>query len=258
MVGEQWSEPNYVTPYYKGLNAFFEFAFCWRLTEALNGAKGAGFASTIEGYHQKYTATRSDAIAATKLSNHDEDRIASTLGRNASKIKLAAAVLLTAGGEPYIYQGEELGYWGTKSNGDEYVRTPIMWTSDASSAASGALGDRIDKNMLTSAISVETQSGDENSILSVYRRFGVLRDSYPALAKGSFEEMTGLNNQAIGAWYREYGNQKILVIHNFGSASISFAPGNVKLDNMIGSNGTATVSNGKLTIGGYSSALFLQ
>lgn len=159
---------------------------------------------------------------------------------------------------PYIYQGEELGYWGTKSNGDEYVRTPIMWTSDASSAASGALGDRIDKNMLTSAISVETQSGDENSILSVYRRFGVLRDSYPALAKGSFEEMTGLNNQAIGAWYREYGNQKILVIHNFGSASISFAPGNVKLDNMIGSNGTATVSNGKLTIGGYSSALFLQ
>lgn len=258
MVGEQWSEPNYVTPYYKGLNAFFEFAFCWRLTEAINGSKGTGFASTIEGYHQKYTATRSDAIAATKLSNHDEDRIASSLGRNASKLKLAAAVLLTAGGEPYIYQGEELGYWGTKSNGDEYVRTPILWTADAGSAASGALDGKIDRNMLTSDISVEAQAGDQDSMLSVYRKFGVLRDCYKALAKGSFQEKNGISNQAICAWYREYDGQKILVVHNFSAAPVTFAPAGDKLSAMIGSNGNATVKNDNLTLGGYASALFLQ
>lgn len=258
MVGEQWSEPNYVTPYYKGLNAFFEFAFCWRLTEAINGSKGSGFASTIEGYHQKYIATRSDAIAATKLSNHDEDRIASTLGRNAGKLKLAAAVLLTAGGEPYIYQGEELGYWGTKNNGDEYVRTPIMWTTDVSSAASGALGGRIDKNMLTSGISVDAQAGDQESMLNVYRKFGVLRDCYKALAKGSFQEKNGISNQAVCAWYREYDGQKILVVHNFSAATVTFSPTGDKLSAMIGSNGSATVKNGNLTLGGYASALFLQ
>lgn len=34
-------------------------------------------------------------IAATKLSNHDEDRAASKLGKSTAKEKLAAAVLLT-------------------------------------------------------------------------------------------------------------------------------------------------------------------
>lgn len=258
MVGEQWNEPALVIPYYKGLNAFFEFAFWWRLTEALNAGRGSGFAATIDGYHQKYSAARPDAIAATKLTNHDEDRAASTLGRNQSKLKLAAAVLLTAGGEPYIYQGEELGYWGTKANGDEYVRTPILWTADASSAASGDLGGRVDKTMLTAAISVESQAADESSLLNVYRKFGVLRDSYPALAKGTFKERSGINSAAVGAWYREYDGQKILVLHNFSTATYTFEVSNDKLTSMIGSNGTVTVSGSSLTLGGYSSALFLQ
>ena len=258
MVGEQWNEPALVIPYYKGLNAFFEFAFWWRLTEAITAGKGAGFATTIDGYHQKYTAVRSDAIAATKLTNHDEDRAASTLGRSRDKLKLAAAVLLTAGGEPYIYQGEELGYWGTKANGDEYVRTPIMWTSDITSAASGDLGGRVDKTMLTASISVESQTADESSLLNTYRKFGVLRDSYPALAKGSFKEKSGINSVAVGAWYREYDNQKILVLHNFSTATYTFEVSNDKLTSMIGSNGTATVSGSTLTLGAYSSALFLQ
>ena len=257
MVGEQWNEPNLVTPYYKGLNAFFEFAFWWRLTEAINAGKGSGFASTIDGYHQKYTAMRSDAIAATKLTNHDEDRAASTLSRNQGRLKLAAAVLLTSGGEPYIYQGEELGYWGTKANGDEYVRTPIMWTSDISSAASGDLS-KVDKSMLTASICVESQSADESSILNVYRKFGVLRDCYPALAKGTFKERTGIASPAIGAWYREYNGQKILVLHNFGSAKITFELSGDKLTTIIGSNGTFAVSGSSLTLDGYSSALFLQ
>ncbi len=258
MVGEQWNEPELVTPYYKGLNAFFEFAFWWRLTEAINAGRGSGFAATIDGYHQKYTAVRSDAIAATKLTNHDEDRAASTIGRNQSKLKLAAAVLLTAGGEPYIYQGEELGYWGTKANGDEYVRTPMMWTSDISSAACGDLGGRVDKSMLTASISVESQTTDESSLLNVYRRFGILRDSYSALAKGSFKEKNGIGKTAVGAWYREYDGQKILVIHNFSAATITFEISGDDLATMIGSNGTVTVNGSSLTLGGYSSALFLQ
>lgn len=258
MVGEQWNEPGLVTPYYKGLNAFFEFAFWWRFTEAVNSGKGTGFASTIEGYHQNYTAVRPDAIAATKLTNHDEDRAASVMGRNLSRLKLAAAVLLTAGGQPYIYQGEELGYWGTKTNGDEYVRTPMMWTSDISSAASGALGGRVDKTMLTSSISVESQAADESSLLNVYRRFGVLRDTYKALAEGSFKEKTFLGKTTISAWYRECTGQKILVVHNFSAAAVTVEVSGDKLSSMIGSNGDVSVSGGKLSLGAYSTALFLQ
>ena len=60
-------------------------------------------------------------------------------------------------GTPYIYQGEELGYWGTKSNGDEYVRTPILWDKAGNELASGSLSGKIDMQMLTAAISVEAQ-----------------------------------------------------------------------------------------------------
>ena len=35
--------------------------------------------------------------------------------------------MLTAPGSPYIYYGEELGIYGTKANGDEYVRSPMLW-----------------------------------------------------------------------------------------------------------------------------------
>ena len=149
-------------------------------------------------------------------------------------------------GEPYIYQGEELGYWGTKANGDEYVRTPMMWTSDISSAACGDLGGRVDKSMLTASISVESQTTDESSLLNVYRRFGILRDSYSALAKGSFKEKNGIGKTAVGAWYREYDGQKILVIHNFSSATVTFEVTGDDLATMIGSNGTATANGSAL------------
>lgn len=255
MVGEQWNEPNLVTPYYKGLNAFFEFAFWWRLTEAISSGKASDFASTINGYHEKYTAVRSDAIAATKLTNHDEDRAGTTLGRSTDKLKLAGAVLLTSAGEPYIYQGEELGYWGSKSGGDEYVRTPVLWGTAGESLADKKLGDKIDRSMLSDGISVSSQSADENSVLSLYRKFGVLRDRYPALAKGTMTacRLTGATD-GIASWYREYGDQKILVIHNFSSqATVTLANNG----NLICSNGKAELSGTRLTIGQYSSAIIL-
>ncbi len=252
MVGEHFSEPAEVTPYYAGIPAFFEFGFWWRLTEALNSANAQTFAATISTYHNSYVQKRSGAIAATKLSNHDEDRAGSTLGRNTSKMKLAAAVLLTSGGQPYIYQGEELGYWGTKSGGDEYVRTPMMWNADGSSLADAKI--RVDKSMLTSAISVQTQSASDDSILALYRKLGLLRKEYKALGEGDMTPCA-VSNSSVGAWYRTCGTQKLLVVHNFGGS-----PANVTLNDdmskLIFSNGSVKVSGVTLSLGSYSSVVF--
>lgn len=127
MVGEVLSEYNEVAPYYAGLPALFEFSFWYRLEWALNNATGCYFTKDILNYRQEYAAYRPGYIAATKLSNHDEDRAASKLGKSTAKEKLAAAVLLTTPGSPYIYYGEELGLYGTKDKGDEYVRGPMLW-----------------------------------------------------------------------------------------------------------------------------------
>lgn len=259
MVGEHLSAANEVAPYYTGLPAFFDFSFWWTLRDAINSGNGSNFVGTIQGYRKLYGQYREGFIEATKLSNHDEDRAGSSLNRDLNKMKLAAAVLLTGPGEPYIYQGEELGYWGTKGGGDEYVRTPIMWNSDGSGLADAKLSGKVDMTMLSSGISVESQSADKNSLLSVYRKFGVLRDSYTALSKGSFDYCaSAASSQSVSAWYRVDGDQKILVVHNFGASPAKLNFSNDNLSAMIASNGTVTVSGSSLTLGGYASALFLQ
>ncbi len=142
MVGEMLDEADKAAPYYRGLPALFEFTFWYKLKWALQNGIGCYFVKDILDVQPLYAQYRSDYIEATKLSNHDEDRTGSDLGQSVEKMKVAAAVLLTAQGAPYIYQGEELGYWGTKSNGDEYVRTPILWDKAGNELASGSLSGK--------------------------------------------------------------------------------------------------------------------
>ncbi len=258
MVGEMWDDPMYVAPYYKGLPAFFEFAFWDRLKDAIKSGSCQNFVSDIRSYQSLYKYYREDYVEATKLTNHDEDRAGNDLGRSTDKMKLAAAVLLTCSGEPYIYQGEELGYWGSRSGGDEYVRAPVKWTKSGGTA-SAKLGGRVDNAMLSSAISVEAQSSDPSSVLKVYRDFGMAREKYEALAIGETGVCSEVSSlPSICAYYRKSANQNILVVHNFGSAAISINFSTAKLDNLILSNGTAAVRDGRLTLGPWSSALFLQ
>ncbi len=262
MVGEQMSEPNEVAPYYYGIPALFEFAFWWRLSDAINNSKGCYFADNITGYQSQYAAYRSDYVEPTKLSNHDENRAGEDLGRNLNKMKLAGAVLLTAGGQPFVYQGEELGYYGSKDSGDEYVRTPIMWDKSGSQLASGYLSGKIDYDMLTSNISVEAQEASSGSILNLYRTFGKLRNTYPALAYGTMSVHPYYNDNTnytpIAAWYLECDEGKVLVVHNFGASSLTLSDLGEDLSKPIGLNGSAKVSSDHtvLCLGGYSSVVF--
>ena len=259
MVGEQYSSYDQAAPYYKGLPALFDFSFWWTLRDAINSGTGNNFVATVQGYQKTYAKYRSDYIEATKLSNHDEVRAGTELMKNREKMKLAGAVLLTAGGEPYIYQGEELGYLGNKNNGDEYVRTPIMWTSDGSSYADAKLDGKIDSEMRKSSYSVEAQAADSTSVLCAYRKFGELRDRYKALAKGSFDYCSSASSvQSVSAWYRSCEDQKVLVLHNFGTAPAALNLPNDDLTKLIGSNGSVKVKDQKLTLGAYASAIFLQ
>lgn len=264
MVGEMLDEADKVAPYYAGLPAFFEFSFWYRLKWALQNGTGCYFVDDILGYQSLYSQYRQDYIEATKLSNHDEDRTGSDLGCDQGKMKLAAAVLLTAQGSPYIYQGEELGYWGTKTEGDEYVRAPVMWDRSGASLADGSLSGKVDRDMLTSGISVEAQQEDAGSILNVYRTFTRLRNTYPALARGTMEKhpVYGSGNAdyiQIAAWYMVYEGQKMLVVHNFGDSSVllDFTD---SLDTPVALLGTAKVKDGgvssQLMLGGLSSVVF--
>lgn len=264
MVGEMLDDAANVAPYYKGLPALFEFSFWYRLRWALQNGIGRYFVKDILEYQPAYRQYRTDYIEATKLSNHDEDRTASELGRVEGRLRVACAVLLTAQGEPYIYQGEELGYWGTKSNGDEYVRTPILWDRAGRELASGSLSGKVDRQMLTESISVEAQAEEENSLLNLYRTFARLRNTYPALAEGAMTKHPVYNEnnadgEAVAVWYREKEGERMFVAHNFGDQTRTLTLDD-HLGKAVGLSGEATIKRDGgstlLTLGAYSSVVF--
>ena len=256
MVGEAWEETSKIAPYYQGLPSLFNFSYWWTLKDRINKAKGDDFARTVTWFRNQYKNYRPGFIDAIKLSNHDEDRAAQDLGRDVAKEKLAAAVLLTSPGKPFIYQGEELGYWGTKSKGDEYIRTPIKWTRSGS-VASASLGGKVDNAMLTADISVEAQTESESSILNLYRTFAKARNNYKALAHGEISEVSS-KTASVALWTMSYDGQTVLVVHNFCGATVSAAVGTNKLTDCIVSNGTWSASGATVTLGPYASAVFLQ
>ena len=258
MIGEVLSEHNEVAPYYAGLPAFFEFSFWYRLEWAINNGKGCYFAKDILSYQKEYAGYRNDYIEATKLTNHDEDRAASKLGKSADKCKLAAAMLLTAAGSPYIYYGEELGLYGTKSNGDEYVRAPMLWGDNYVTKYT----DKVDKNMASSIKSADKQKEDAKSLLNTYLMFTQLRNTYPALAEGKMEKHPVYNESkekdfvSIAAWYMVKDNEKLLVIHNLKGSAVEL-PLTDKFEKVIAVSGNVQQKgesgNATFKMGAYSS-----
>ena len=260
MVGEAWCDnAEQMAPYYQGLPSNFNFYYYWTLKDRINRGQGNDFARTVRYFRGLFRQNRADFIDAIKLTNHDEDRAASDLGKDINKEKLAAAVLLTSPGKPFVYQGEELGYWGTKAGGDEYVRTPIKWTKSGSVPAK-ALNGKVDNAMLTAGISVEAQTADPASILNVYRKFAEARNTYKALAYGEMTEISS-SSAAVALWKMTSGDQTVVVAHNFGAAVTTTNVGGVSelsADGILVSNGTVTVNNGSITLGPYASAVFAQ
>lgn len=257
MVGEAWCDnAEKMAPYYEGLPSNFNFYYWYTLKDRIQKNKGNDFASTILYFRSLFRGYRTDFIDAIKLTNHDEDRAANDLDRNLAKEKLAAAVLLTSPGKPYIYQGEELGYWGNKGKGDEYVRTPIKWTRSGN-VPSASLGGKVDNAMLSADISVEAQESTPGSLLRVYRDFAKARNAWKALAQGEIAEVS-CPNTAVALWTMSYEGQTVLVAHNFGSGTPVITPTGYTTDKLIVSNGTVTASNGSVALGAYASAVFLQ
>jgi glycosidase len=257
MVGEVLDEYGKVAPYYAGLPALFEFSFWYRLSWAINNQTGCYFAANIMSYQTEYAKYRASYIEPTKLSNHDEERTGTTLGKNTDKEKLAACVLLTAGGSPYIYYGEELGLYGNQTNGDEYVRGPMLWGDNTVTAYT----DKIDKGVSTAIKSVTAQLGDDNSLLNVYKQFIQLRHTYPALAQGTMSAHSTYNDsnttdKSIAAWYITKDSQKMLVVHNFGATSATVTLKD-NIDKAVGINGTVEQKDSQYRLSAYGSVVFL-
>ncbi|MCR5759667.1 MAG: alpha-amylase [Bacteroidales bacterium] len=257
MVGEVFNEYDdskcpYST-YLEALPSVFDFSFWWRLAETLNGTRtGRDFVNGMLSRQTVYAGERN--VNSLKLSNHDEDRTGEVLGQSAAKEKQAGAILLTSPGKPYIYQGEELGYFGNKGGGDEYVRTPVNW--DGGQWADARLGGKVIADLKGSAFSVKTQENDSASVLNVYKAFSRARNTYPALAEGSMSACTSIADASVAAWYMtDKAGQKMLVVHNV-TAAVKTIPMTDDMSKPVVILGKAEKNGSKLVLDPYSSIVF--
>jgi len=257
MVAEAWDGHDTEKQYYKSLTSCFEFDFGYKLRDVIKSGNATGFAATVGRYVADHTAQRPDAVTSFFLSNHDQNRFATEIGRNLDKQKLAAAVLLTIPGKPFIYQGEELGYWGSKDGGDEYVRTPILWDKAGKQCARNGLAGKVDNAMLTADISVEAQQTNNASILNVYKKFGTARNACKALAKGTIKEVAS-SDGAIAIWEMSCDGEKVLVVHNFRGSTVTVPLSGYSTEHELVSNGTVSKTSSGISMGAYSSVVYKQ
>ena len=216
LIGEVYSLiAEEVVPYTIGLPSLFNFEMGDAITNAI--VEGKDTVGLIDKYIKQAELFRSvnpDFLDSPILSNHDQNRIASELGNNINKIKVAASILLTLPGAPYIYYGEELGMLGMKP--DEFIREPFLWGQD--SYTTSWTVPRFSTE--TTVQSLALQELDQQSVYHHYKKWIAYRNSSKILTYGNIMAVSGIPNEVIGL-KRSFENQSALVLHNISDVEVT-------------------------------------
>ena len=216
VVGEVWSPSAEIAPYLRG---GLDSAFCFDLAEGIlasvRGREGASLRAALARALQADPEGR----MAVFLSNHDQTRAMTRLDHDPLGARLAAEIMLTLPGVPFLYYGEELGVAGDKPDPD--LRLPMPWTEGPepdggiepfSRARAWREGD-------SRARPWASQTGDETSLLSAYRLAIRRRLESPALRRGSCQLLRPAD-PALVAFLREHPEERVLVVINLGDEAV--------------------------------------
>ncbi|WET76778.1 alpha-amylase family glycosyl hydrolase [Amycolatopsis sp. QT-25] len=175
------------------------------------------------------------------LGNHDEPRIVSRWSvpgddeqKRQARGRLAAVLLLTLRGTPFLYQGEELGLpdtglppgVGKDRNGRDPQRTPMPWLppSTAGPGAGFSAGEPwLPIGATAEQLNVATELQDRSSMLHLYRDLLALRRSRPSLRSGSQVFLD--TSPGVLAYLRVEDNERTLVLLNFAEQACTPFPG---------------------------------
>lgn len=170
------------------------------------------------------------------LGNHDQPRLVTRIGREQARV--AALMLLTLRGTPYIYQGEELGLEDGRVPPDQYQdpqginlgisrdpqRTPMPWNAEPNAGFSTArpwLPIPPDYPQ----INAQWQTNKPHSFLSLYRRLIALRRAHEALSVGDYRSFDAPDGCFV--YERALGDSRWLIALNLTheARQVSFGSG---------------------------------
>jgi glycosidase len=166
-------------------------------------------------YQTTYGAKNPDYIDAPFLTNHDQVRVANNLTGDTNNLKMAAGLLLTMNGSPFVYYGEEIGMKSTGQQ-DENKRLPMVWSkTDSTGMTAGPAG--CDQDFEAAKAGVDAQEEDETSLLNFYKRALRIRNENPEIARGTVEKVKELCSGAQAAVTKTYEGSVIGIVYNISA-----------------------------------------
>lgn len=221
LVGEAWETvATGLAPYYKsGMKSFFNFPLAQatgNMASVVNRGDGQKLAALLTGSAEVYGASNPGFIDAPFLSNHDTSRLSAQYINDAAKMKLAAGILLTMSGSPFVYYGEELGM-NSKGDRDENKRLPMHWSD---TVLFGMPNPPPGADAVTQKFpALDVQQGDPLSIYNYYKRALRIRNESPEIARGETQIAEALTYGQVCAVKKNYGGGEILIVYNLGEAA---------------------------------------
>ena len=156
-------------------------------------------------------------------------RLAPLMDNDQRKILLMHSLLLTMGGSPFLYYGDEIGMgdniWLEDRNG---LRTPMQWDASLNAGFSSASPEKLYAPVISddiygyAQVNVAAQRANPNSLLNCVRHMLTIRKQHPAFGWGTFDwEDTG--NNAIAAYRRTTEEEAMLIFNNLSDQTISLS-----------------------------------
>ena len=219
-VGEVYGTDAALAATYTGnqVDMVFEFELASSFINSANGQTNSAVDSALTFAQQSLPGWQ----FGTFLTNHDQPRTMSLLNGDLDKAKMAAFLLLTSPGTPFLYYGEEIGMRGEKPDPD--IRRPMQWTAGQDAGfTTGTPWEPLGPDYRT--VNVASETADPNSLLSFYKNMIAIRASTPDLRSGTLS-LVSTGSAAVYGALRIENRTAILVLANLtGNPVTSYALG---------------------------------
>ncbi|MFT3895251.1 MAG: alpha-amylase family glycosyl hydrolase [Anaerolineales bacterium] len=237
-VGEAWTD-NANVKEYTDTNTELDSAFNFDLSAAMLKLN-EGNTTSVRFILQTTIRDFPEQDNANFITNHDINRVMSQLTTDKEqKAKIAAGILLTAPGIPFIYYGEEIGMSGSKP--DELIRTPMQWNAaDGAGFTEGTPWEPINADYKD--VNVAVQTDNVNSLLEFYHTLIQLRNNHSALRIGK-TYVADSNSNKIISYLRASQDETVLVVINIDDEPVTAYDLDLSLGPLSGQyNGTSLLS----------------
>lgn len=224
IIGEVFGPAKEIAPFLNNrMTACFNLQLADSIRISLQEEKDHYILQTWWQIKDTYESQNRNYQDAIFLSNHDINRIMTDVGNKTGRAKVAASILMTLPGNPFMYYGEEIGMLGEKP--DEFIREPFLWNIEGEDKGQTRWEiPYCSKSGTLKPLAYQTE--DPQSLYNHYKNLIQVRNNSVALRSGAFQPLR-LDGRSVLGFIRVAQNETIMVLINITGQyqKITAAPG---------------------------------